>query len=700
MQPHYHQWAQAVAAVALCTDACHAFQTTQPIPCTFPKAPSWPAKPTCPPTTLTAADAEKLAWRFAPELRFHPLDDSLPIDPADWFGNASMHVPSFLIDDPSAPGITCADNNVTCSLPASAWQTATWQPNATDSYFAARTWVTVLENPALSDAQRAALIAGAPVNAQNRSTASVVYTLLAEQNGNAWIFQYHPYYAWNGCSNQLLSLKFGDHFDIEEYFMCPEGVHESDFETIGVYVCPADLEAANGAPSATADPGLAIRRVQYSQHGWVAEYNCDAGECPFESGALSTSGLVAYAGLFSHAHYPSASSLWVYSQKRLSFLQNMDGIFIADRTAGTPTDGRRWVATASNTRFIPRAERIAPGTRDSWALFAGNFGRKDLAIERTTTLTCLRGLSDPKLGHMEQGPCEPSAPLSVLRLALGGATADNTSDAIVGAVASEINRTDIAHLTGPLQREYSYRWQIERGAPIWDDLTREGEPALLSSSLECPASSALTGNIDDGTVGAFHSDSISNVLRGAIITIVLSALLLVLLLLAPTLLWDAGSYSAVLFNATEGVRGKHEAEEARHDARRRRRETAMFGCFVFLTLLTFGCGVGFTAAGLDSIFGAANVTCGSDVVAVCSRWDSLNVDYILWGAFFFLFSHFLLFMFCMSNMTLLRLQSAMRRTFDTKVSSQAGKEAQLEGGKVYSHGGVDSNGANAGPHRL
>lgn len=93
----------------------------------------------------------------------------------------------------------------------------------------------------------------------------------------------------------------------------------------------------------------------------------------------------------------------VYSQKRLSFLQNMDGMFIADRTAGTATEGRRWVPTAANVRFVPRGEFIAPGTRDSWALFAGNWGRKDLNIERKTAITCLTGLGDPALGHTVQG---------------------------------------------------------------------------------------------------------------------------------------------------------------------------------------------------------------------------------------------------------------------------------------------------------
>ena len=82
----------------------------------------------------------------------------------------------------------------------------------------------MLENEDLSDAQRAALIAGAPMDARNRSTAAIVHTMFSEQSGNAWVFNFHPFYAWNGCSNQALSMRFPDHFDVIEYFMCPEGL--------------------------------------------------------------------------------------------------------------------------------------------------------------------------------------------------------------------------------------------------------------------------------------------------------------------------------------------------------------------------------------------------------------------------------------------------------------------------------------------
>ena len=68
----------------------------------------------------------------------------------------------------------------------------------------------------------------------------------------------------------------------------------------------ADLEAPNATPRS------AIRRVHYSQHGWLQEYDCgQQGQCPFEEDAQSDSKLVAYAGLFSHANYPKASDLWV-----------------------------------------------------------------------------------------------------------------------------------------------------------------------------------------------------------------------------------------------------------------------------------------------------------------------------------------------------------------------------------------------------
>lgn len=151
----------------------------------------------------------------------------------------------------------------------------------------------------------------------------MAYSFFPEQDGNAWVFNYYPFYAWNGCSNQAFAVPLvrGRFFDISEYFLCPIGAHEFDLEYMRVYICPADLEAGRSGTSSSqgagpttptpADTRKAIRRVQYSQHAWLDEFDCEAGECPFERDALSASKLVSYSGLFSHAMYPRASSLWV-----------------------------------------------------------------------------------------------------------------------------------------------------------------------------------------------------------------------------------------------------------------------------------------------------------------------------------------------------------------------------------------------------
>lgn len=50
-------------------------------------------------------------------MRFHPLEDSFLIDPAEWFGEAVIRAPEGLLRD--AAQSTCAGG--TCVTPAAAW---------------------------------------------------------------------------------------------------------------------------------------------------------------------------------------------------------------------------------------------------------------------------------------------------------------------------------------------------------------------------------------------------------------------------------------------------------------------------------------------------------------------------------------------------------------------------------------------------
>lgn len=99
----------------------------------------------------------------------------------------------------------------------------------------AKTYITTLQNDALTQAQKDELVSGNPFDANGRSSAVIPSTVATEQGGNAWILEYHPYYAWNGCSNQLLSLRYPDHFEVLEYYLCPSGTPQRRTKTITVH---------------------------------------------------------------------------------------------------------------------------------------------------------------------------------------------------------------------------------------------------------------------------------------------------------------------------------------------------------------------------------------------------------------------------------------------------------------------------------
>ena len=80
------------------------------------------------------------------------------------------------------------------------------------------------------------------------------------------------------------------------------------------------------------------------------------------------------------------------------------GIFIADRTAGSATVGKRWVPSTGNLRYLPPIDEIAAGDKDAWATFPGSWG-----IDQVTTdpmdfsIACVSDLDSTAEGHTSQG---------------------------------------------------------------------------------------------------------------------------------------------------------------------------------------------------------------------------------------------------------------------------------------------------------
>lgn len=67
---------------------------TGSVACDFPSKPQYLQPPVCPPTTLTRDNATAIAWQFAPEMRFHSLEEAFLLDPSVYFAqvrSASGH---------------------------------------------------------------------------------------------------------------------------------------------------------------------------------------------------------------------------------------------------------------------------------------------------------------------------------------------------------------------------------------------------------------------------------------------------------------------------------------------------------------------------------------------------------------------------------------------------------------------------------
>ena len=130
----------------------------------------------------------------------------------------------------------------------------------------------------------------------------------------------------------------------------------------------------------------------------------------------------------SRMQHPHASALQVYGQGGVdsleipSFLRDaingllgdrgQEGIFIADRTAGTAAAGRRWVPRRGNLRYLPPIDEINASSRDAWATFPGSWGIDQTTASMTDfAVTCLSGLDSDaeELGHTSQSalpfPC-------------------------------------------------------------------------------------------------------------------------------------------------------------------------------------------------------------------------------------------------------------------------------------------------------
>ncbi|GIL42723.1 hypothetical protein Vafri_654 [Volvox africanus] len=248
-----------------------------------------------------------------------------------------------------------------------------------------------------------------------------------------------------------------------------------------------------------ADPSSAIRAAQYSQHGWLPQLDCTAGECKFEEDESGTRRLVALAGLYSHANWIEETPLFVYSKIQFDFLLNMDGLYLGDRFKKGPV----FYPNSSNTAFLPfRAEMSAEEKSGplAWSNFPGIWGTT-LSF-RGRTITCFKN------NFTVLAPCDIKNPSYYILDVLMNPKSWHQDQMEWTAV--EYGNT----ITGPLwERIFAYTWEVERGAPLYENADQD------NGSFSCPLEAPLKNTYSE-SVG-FDRISLKNylaVMTGLVLT--------------------------------------------------------------------------------------------------------------------------------------------------------------------------------------
>ncbi|KAG2485322.1 hypothetical protein HYH03_015904 [Edaphochlamys debaryana] len=485
--------------------------------CTLAKKAAFKPPPTCPPPrrNVSRAEASKLGPRFAPILYQHPLENSFLTDP-----------PKFFVQGRKYAGAQWSPINITeetfqsnpygnntagileylCNSDFSMTRLATPIYNTTDGK------VTFNVSSGATIAEKAVID---PV-VDGKLTGKVYYTVFRPHvigTGDiipyAYVFTYNFYYPWNGCSNQLVATQVDGKRQGVEYYMCTDGVHEADLEHLKVWVCEDDLYDA--------DPASVIRRAQYSQHGWLPDFDCAAGECSFEVDPKGQKRLVTYAGLFSHSNWPQPTPLFVYQKVKVDFILNMDGVYIGDRYA----KGAVFYPDENNTLFLPFLSEMNNSQLTgefAWASFPGVWGATLSGTSRT--ITCLGDNITKEVPCTTQNPAYYMLDLIVKP---------------IGGDWTQINftaKTQGNTVTGPLwDRTFTHNWEVERQAPLWSGVSAGG----LNMAFDglCPLTGPIVTSYE--TMGTFYHTSLKEFL-GAITGLVLASSIICFAMVLPILM--------------------------------------------------------------------------------------------------------------------------------------------------------------------
>ncbi|GAX82197.1 hypothetical protein CEUSTIGMA_g9625.t1 [Chlamydomonas eustigma] len=356
-----------------------------------------------------------IAVHHAPILYHHPLEKYFLSDPMQWALRATLY-DRFLRPQEQQLGHTTDGNRTQSGL------NTVQPPPSMSSTQLQYSFMSHLNTSWLEWAMR-----GSDFDENGESQAKVWYNVLPHKSSGGWILNYNFFYGWNGCLNMVLGTAFKIRWaawtgkgkssteQSLEYYFCPTGVHEGDWEHMSLLVCP-DYHL-----SSEETEGLGqVHAALFSQHDYDALYNCTAKECEFEelvgptlvsrrgrtTGRMAKTGedahnadanilsqpidilsnlsiplgddsmmrrqhIVAYSAMHSHAMYPTQEPSTRVCGQVHTFHGEHDGIYVVDRVGSFPfkDDNARGVqgsgarngtdlAPRRSGRWIPNANNL------------------------------------------------------------------------------------------------------------------------------------------------------------------------------------------------------------------------------------------------------------------------------------------------------------------------------------------------------
>ena len=195
--------------------------------------------------------------------------------------------------------------------------------------------------------------------------------------GGAVTINYYFYFPWSGPTNMGLVSSFQGVNEYTPFSQPPHAVHESDWESMSVTVCPW-IETKKEEMGEETLPNIITYRQNDNTYGQILD--CRLGECTF---FRDTSHPVGFVALNTHdVHSQTATEIIFAEVNPLEFFANLQSVLVVHRTAYADDEGnfRYFAPSENNVIPLPDQNEIPENVTEDfyWAAYCGKWGRPSI----------------------------------------------------------------------------------------------------------------------------------------------------------------------------------------------------------------------------------------------------------------------------------------------------------------------------------